>query len=300
LDVTRPGNTVAVIGLGVMGAPMAANLIDAGYDVVGYNRRPQKVETHVARGGRGASSIAEAVDGADVVLTVLPDTPDVDLAVTRENGVFAHAKPGALWIDSSTIRPDASMRLASIGRDHGIRALDAPVSGGEVGAVDGTLSIMVGGDAADFEAAKPVLSAVGSTIVHVGPSGSGQVVKAANQLLVAGTLELVAEALVFLDAQDVDAEAAIKVLSGGLAGSRVLELKAANMVARRYAPGFRVDLHHKDLGIVTEAARDAGVAIPLGAMAAQLMGALRAQGNGSLDHSALHMLVETLSGRRPA
>ena len=205
-----------------------------------------------------------------------------------------------MWIDSSTIRPDASVRLASIGRDNGIRALDAPVSGGEVGAIDGTLSVMVGGDAADFEAAKPVLNAVGSTIVHVGPSGAGQVVKAANQLLVAGILGLVAEALVFLDAQDVDAEAAIKVLSGGLASSRILELKAATMVARHYAPGFRVDLHHKDLGIVTAAARDAGVAIPLGATAAQLMGALRAQANGGLDHSALHMLIETLSGRRPA
>lgn len=298
--MTRPVNTVAVIGLGVMGAPMAANLIDAGYDVVGFNRSPHKIETHVARGGRGASSIAEAVDGADVVLTVLPDTPDVDLAVTKQDGVFAHAKAGALWIDSSTIRPDASARLASIGRDRGIRALDAPVSGGEAGAVAGTLSIMVGGDVADFEAAKPVLNALGSTIVHVGPSGSGQVVKAANQLLVAGILELVAEALVLLDAQGVDAEAAIKVLSGGLAGNRILELKAANMVARNYPPGFRVDLHHKDLGIVTAAARDAGVAIPLGAMAAQLMGALRAQGHGGLDHSALHMLVETLSGRRPA
>jgi hypothetical protein len=160
-----------------------------------------------------------------------------------------------LWIDSSTIRPDASVRLASIGRDNGIRALDASLSGGEVGAIDVTLSVMVGGDAADFEAVKPVLNAVGSTIVHVGPSGAGQVVKAANQLLVAGTLGLVAEALVFLDAQDVDAEAAIKVLSGGLASSRILELKAANMVARQYAPGFRVDLHHKDLGIVTAAAR---------------------------------------------
>jgi 2-hydroxy-3-oxopropionate reductase len=167
--MTRTGDTVAVIGLGVMGAPMAANLIGAGYDVAGFNRSPGKVETHVARGGRGASSTAEAVEGADVVLTVLPDTPDVDLAVMGEDGVFAHAKPGALWIDSSTIRPEASVRLASIGRGNGIRALDAPLSGGGVGAIDGTLSVMVGGGAADFEAAKPALNAVGSTIAHVGP-----------------------------------------------------------------------------------------------------------------------------------
>ena len=159
---------------------------------------------------------------------------------------------------------------------------------------------MVGGEAADFDAAKPVLEAIGSTIVHVGPAGAGQTVKAANQLLVAGIIELVAEALVFIDAHGVDVDAAIRVLSGGLAGNRILERKAASMVARVYEPGFRVDLHHKDLGILIAAAREAGVAIPLGALSAQLMGALRAQGYGGLDHSALHLLVETLSGRRPA
>jgi 2-hydroxy-3-oxopropionate reductase len=202
-----------------------------------------------------------------------------------------------LWIDASTIRPDVTVRMAAAAADKGIRAVDAPVSGGEAGAIEGSLSIMVGGAAADVDAAHPILEAMGTTVVHVGPAGSGQTVKAANQLIVAGTIELVAEALVFLDAHGVDAEAAVKVLAGGLAGNRILDRKAAGMIAGDYTPGFRVDLHHKDLGIVTAAAREAGVAIPLGAVVAQLMGALRARGHGSLDHSALRLLVDELSGR---
>ncbi|WP_222272454.1 2-hydroxy-3-oxopropionate reductase [Modestobacter marinus] len=290
--------TVAVIGLGIMGAPMAANLIKAGFDVVAYNRSPEKVERLVEQGARGAGDVAEAVREADVVLTMLPDSPDVERVVLGEGGVLDSARPGTLLVDASTIRPDVSVRLAEEARARGFRAVDAPVSGGEAGAVEGTLSIMVGGKPEDVEAARPVLEAVGSTVVHVGPAGSGQTVKAANQLIVAGTIELVAEALVFLEAHGVDTRAAVEVLAGGLAGNRILDRKAANMIAREFTPGFRVDLHHKDLGIVTSAAREAGVAIPLGALVAQLMGALRADGHGSLDHSALLLLVEQLSGRR--
>jgi 2-hydroxy-3-oxopropionate reductase len=289
--------TVAVIGLGIMGGPMAANLLKAGYDVVGYNRSSDKVEQLVAQGGRGAADVAEAVRDADVVLTMLPDSPDVEAVVLGEGGVLDAAKPGTLLIDASTIRPDVSARLAEAARERGVRAVDAPVSGGEAGAIEGSLSIMVGGDADDVADARPVLEAVGRTIVHVGPAGAGQTVKAANQLIVAGTIELVAEALVFLEAHGVDTEAAVQVLAGGLAGNRILDRKAAGMIAREFGPGFRVDLHHKDLGIVTSAAREAGVAIPVGALVAQLMGALRAEGHGSLDHSALLLLVEQLSGR---
>lgn len=231
-----------------------------------------------------------------MILTMLPDSPDVQEVAS---GVLAHAAPGTLWIDCSTIRPDVSVQLASAAAAKGIRAVDAPVSGGEAGAVEGTLSIMVGGSVADFAAAKPVLDAVGSTVVHVGPAGSGQTVKAANQLIVAGTIELVAEAIVFLEAYGVDTSAAVEVLSGGLAGNRILDRKASGMLARSFAPGFGVDLHHKDLGIVLTAARDAGVAIPLGSAVAQLMGSLRQQGHGSLDHSALLLQVEQLSGRAP-
>jgi len=289
--------TVAVIGLGIMGGPMAANLLTAGYDVVGYNRSSDKVEKLVSRGGRGAADAAEAVRDADVVLTVLPDSPDVEAVVLGEGGVLDAAKAGTLLIDASTIRPDVSVRLAEAARARGLRAVDAPVSGGEAGAIEGTLSIMVGGTADDVAAARPVLEAVGSTVVHVGPAGSGQTVKAANQLIVAGTIQLVAEALVFLEAHGVDTQAAVEVLAGGLAGNRILDRKAAGMITRQFRPGFRVDLHHKDLGIVTSAAREAGVAIPVGALVAQLMGALRAEGHGSLDHSALLLLVEQLSGR---
>ncbi|MFG1710423.1 2-hydroxy-3-oxopropionate reductase [Nonomuraea sp. M3C6] len=288
---------VTVIGLGIMGGPMAANLVKAGFDVTGFNRSKAKVDRLVEQGGRGAAGIADAVREADVIVTMLPDSPDVEDVVLGEDGILAHAPTGSLWIDASTIRPDVSVRLAEAAVAHGLRAVDAPVSGGESGAIEASLSIMVGGGAAEFEAARPVLEAVGSTVVHVGPAGSGQTVKAANQLIVAGTIELVAEAIVFLEAHGVDTEAAVKVLAGGLAGNRILDRKAAGMRARAFQPGFRIDLHHKDMGIVTAAAREAGVAIPLGAAVAQLMGAARAQGHGNLDHSALLLIVEQLSGR---
>ena len=291
-------DTVGFIGLGIMGGPMAANLVKAGYPVVGYNLHPEAVERLVAAGGRGASSVAEAVADADVVITMLPDSPDVEGVALGDDGVFAHARKDLLFIDASTIRPDVSARLAAQGTERGVRVVDAPVSGGEQGAIEGTLSIMVGGDPVHFEAARPILEAVGRTVVHVGPPGSGQTVKAANQLIVAGTIELVAESIVFLEAHGVDMPAAIEVLAGGLAGNAILQRKAAGMLAREFKPGFRIDLHHKDLGIVQAAAREAGVAIPLGAVVAQLVAALRAQGHGALDHSALLLLVEQLSGRR--
>jgi 2-hydroxy-3-oxopropionate reductase len=289
--------TIAFIGLGIMGAPMAGHLIDAGHDVVGYNRSRPAVDALVARGGRAASSVADAVRDAEVVMTMVPDSPDVEQVALGDEGVYAAAKPGALHIDCSTIRPDVARALAAAGNERGIRVVDAPVSGGEAGAKEGTLSIMVGGAAADVEAARPYLDVVGGTVVHVGPAGAGQTVKAANQLIVAGNIQLLAEALVFLEAHGVDTEAATEVLGGGLAGSTVLQRKAAGMRAREFAPGFRIDLHHKDMGIVTAAAREAGVAIPLGAHVAQLVGALRAMGHGDLDHSALLLLVERLSGR---
>lgn len=289
---------VAFIGLGIMGGPMAANLVKAGFEVTGYNRSPAKVEQFVAAGGHGAKDIAEAVAGADVVATMVPDSPDVQEVLAGEGGVFDSARSGALIIDFSSIRPDVAAALAAEGGKRGFRVLDAPVSGGEAGAVEGVLSIMVGGDAGDFEAAGPVFDAVGKTVVHVGPAGSGQTVKAANQLMVAGHLELLAEAIVFLEAYGVDTEAALRVLGGGLAGSTVIQRKGPNMLARDFKPGFRIALHDKDMGIVTAAAREAGVVIPLGAAVAQLVASLKAQGDGGLDHSALLKLVAQLSGRQ--
>jgi 2-hydroxy-3-oxopropionate reductase len=278
-----------------MGLPMAKNLVTAGHDVVGYNRSPARVDALVAVGGRGASSVAEAVKGADVVITMLPDSPDVEAVVLGE--VLTNSHTGQLLIDMSTIEPATSRAVAAASAEYGVRVLDAPVSGGEAGAIEGVLSIMVGGDAADVEAAKPVLEAVGKTIVHVGPHGAGQTVKAANQLIVAGNIQLLAEALTLVEASDADPALAVKVLGGGLAGSTVLDRKAGNMLKRDFRPGFRISLHHKDMGIVTAAARDAGVVIPLGGAVSQLIAALVARGDGDLDHSGLFKLTEELSGR---
>jgi 2-hydroxy-3-oxopropionate reductase len=290
-------STIAFIGLGIMGAPMAGHLVAAGHTVVGYNRSSGPVEALVAAGGQGAGSIAEAVREAEVIITMVPDSPDVEGVALGEDGIYANAPRGARHVDMSSIRPDVAVRLSEAGREAGIRVLDAPVSGGEAGAKEAKLSIMVGADQEDFEAVKSILDTVGSTVVLVGPPGSGQTVKAANQLIVAGTYELIAEAIVFLRAYGVDTDAALKVLGGGLAGSTVMQRKGASMLAGEFAPGFRIDLHHKDMGIIIDAARAQGVAIPLGAVTAQLIGALRAQGDGGLDHSALLRGVERLSGR---
>lgn len=276
---------------------MSTHLARAGFDVAGFNRTPEKAAPLVEAGGKAAASIAEAVSGADVIALMLPDTPDVVTVLTEPGGVFENARPGSLVIDFSTIRPDTTVELASQAAERGLRILDAPVSGGEAGAKAATLSIMVGGEPEVFAEARPVFDAVGKTIVLVGPHGAGQTVKAANQLIVAGNIELVAEALVFLEAHGVDTSAAFDVLAGGLAGSRVLDQKRSNMLDRSFAPGFRIDLHHKDMGIVVAAAREAGVIIPLGAVAAQLMASARAAGDGNLDHSALLRIVERLSGR---
>jgi 2-hydroxy-3-oxopropionate reductase len=287
--------TIAFIGLGIMGNPMAGHLAKAGNTVTGYNRM-QKDSGFEAAGGKGASSIAEAVADADVVCVMVPDSPDVRDVLQGEGGVFDSAPSGALVIDFSSIRPDVTVELAKEAKERGFRLLDAPVSGGEAGAKNAALSIMVGGDAKDFEEAKPLFDAVGKTVVHVGGSGAGQTVKAANQLIVAANIEALAEAVVFLKAYDVDLESALTVLGGGLAGSKVLEQKKQNMVDGSFAPGFRIDLHHKDLGIVTSAAREVGVVVPVAALVAQLMASARVNGDGGLDHSALLRGVERLSG----
>ncbi|WP_460934277.1 2-hydroxy-3-oxopropionate reductase [Phycicoccus ginsengisoli] len=290
-------STIAFIGLGIMGSPMAVHLQNAGHEVVGYNPSPEKTKPLVEAGGRAAESVADAVRDADVVAVMVPDSPDVQDVLLGEEGVFASAKEGTLVIDFSTIRPDVTVELAKAAQDKGFRLLDAPVSGGEAGARNAALSIMVGGSAEDFAAAKPVFDAVGKTVVHVGSNGAGQTVKAANQLIVAANIQALAEAVVFLEAYDVDLQAALDVLGGGLAGSKVLDQKRDNMASGSFEPGFRIDLHHKDLGIVTSAAREAGVVVPVGALVAQLMASARANGDGGLDHSGLLRGVQRLSGR---
>lgn len=289
---------IAVVGLGVMGAPMALNLLRGGHDVIGINRSMPAVDRFIAVGGRTEEFI-DAVSSADAVITVLPDSPEVKQVYLGEGGVLAHAKRGTILVDMSSISPAVARDIDTQAEARGLSVLDAPVSGGQQGAIDGTLSIMVGGDPDELKRALPLLEIVGETIVHVGPSGAGQTVKAANQLLVAGTIQLVAEALVFLTAQGVELEPAVRVLAGGLAGNRILDRKAAGMLARDFEPGFRIALHHKDLGIFAEAARQAGVVTPLGAAVGQLMASAVANGDGDLDHTALLLGAERASGIGP-
>ncbi|MEU8826669.1 2-hydroxy-3-oxopropionate reductase [Streptomyces sp. NPDC048636] len=290
--------TLAWIGLGIMGSPMSENLIKAGYHVTGFTLEREKLDRLAAAGGTPAASIAEAVRTADVVITMVPASPQVEAVVLGEDGVLAHARPGTLLIDMSSITPRTSRAVARAAAEggKGVRVLDAPVSGGEAGAVEAVLSIMVGGEEEDFERARPIFDALGKTVVRCGPHGAGQTVKAANQLIVAANIQACAEAVVFLEKSGVDLGAALDVLAGGLAGSTVLQRKRDNFLRRDFAPGFRIDLHHKDMGIVTAAAREVGAALPVGAVVAQLVAALRAQGDGGLDHSALLRGVERLSG----
>ncbi|MDX3236211.1 2-hydroxy-3-oxopropionate reductase [Streptomyces sp. ME03-5709C] len=288
--------TVAWIGLGIMGSPMSENLVKAGYSVTGYTLEQDKLDRLAAAGGTPAGSVAEAVKDADVIVTMVPASPQVEAVAYGEDGILANARPGALLIDMSSITPRTSVDLATAAAARGIRVLDAPVSGGEAGAVEAVLSIMVGGEQADFDEARPLFDALGRTVVLCGPHGAGQTVKAANQLIVAVNLQACAEAVVFLEKSGVDLAAALDVLNGGLAGSTVLTRKKRNFLDRAYTPGFRVDLHHKDMGIVTDAARGVGAALPVGSVVAELVASLRAQGDGGLDHSALLRGVERLSG----
>ncbi|MFG3229013.1 2-hydroxy-3-oxopropionate reductase [Kitasatospora sp. NPDC048194] len=288
---------IAFVGLGIMGKPMAVNLVKAGHQVTGFDLSQASIDAVVAAGGQGAASIADAVKDAEVVITMVPADPHVEAVILGEGGVLENVKAGTLVIDMSSITPQTSIKVGKAAQEKGVRALDAPVSGGEAGAIEAVLSIMVGGAAEDFAEAKPLFDALGTTVVHVGPAGAGQTVKAANQLIVAVNIQVLAEAVVFLENAGVDLAAALDVLGGGLAGSTVLNRKKANMLNREFAPGFRIDLHHKDMGIVTDAARAVGAALPVGAVVAQLVASARANGDGSLDHSALLRGVERLSGR---
>jgi 2-hydroxy-3-oxopropionate reductase len=276
---------------------MAFNLLTAGYELVGLSRHCEVRDQLVERGARAALDVETACSDADVIITMLPDSPDVAEVVLGERGVLNSAKPGSLYIDMSTVSPDVEREIALEGRRKGIRSLDAPVSGGEKGAIDATLSIMVGGEKEDFLLAMPIFKALGSTIAHVGPNGAGQTVKAANQLIIAGAIEVLSEAIVFLQASGVEMDAAMTVLAGGLAGSRIMEAKSQAMIASQFTPGFRLDLHRKDLGIVLDAAKRAGVAVPATGLTAQLFAAAVSQGLGHQDHSALIEVLKGLSAQ---
>ena len=287
---------IGFVGLGVMGLPMAKNLVSAGYDVAVHTRTVKpEVDDLCAQGAEWCDDLASVTRDRAVVITMLPDSPDVEEVMTAPDGVLASAASGTLIIDMSTIRPEVARSLAELAADSGCRMLDAPVSGGDKGAKDGTLSIMVGGHAEDFDAAREIFEVLGSVAEHVGGPGSGQTVKAANQIMVAGIIELVSEAILLLERADIDMTPALRVLRGGLAGSRVLEVKAETMLERSFHPGFRINLHQKDLDIALTNARTSGVALPVTALVAQLMHSVAYSGHGDLDHSALFKAVERLS-----
>lgn len=288
--------TVGFIGLGLMGKPMARNLHDAGYRVVVHSRSAGPVE-ELARHGLGtAGSAAEVGTGCDVVITCLPDTPDVEQVVLGDAGVLTAMAGGGLVIDMSTVEPALARRISGRAAERGIGALDAPVSGGREGAEKGTLSIMVGGTDVDVERGRPLFDVLGSTVVHTGPAGSGQTVKAANQMIAGGAMAVLGEALAMLEAGGADLEAAVRALSGGLAGSTILDTRAQRMIGRRFEPTFRAELHLKDLRIALATARASGVVTPVTALVEQLYAALCAQGDGGLDTIAVTRLPRQLSG----
>ena len=281
------------VGLGIMGKPMARNLLQAGFPVTVHSRGRGAVEELVAEGASQASSPADVARATDVVITMLPDTPDVEEVLLGEgDGLLAAAAPGSLVIDMSTIDPGRARSFASALDQKGIAMLDAPVSGGERGAIEGTLSVMVGGPTDAFERALPVLRALGSNIVHVGGAGAGQVAKACNQLVVGATIEAVAEALALAERSGVDPAKVREALLGGFAASKILEVHGQRMLDRSFEPGFRVRLHRKDARIVMDAAREVGASAPSFAVVEGQLERLVDAGGGELDHAALITLLE--------
>jgi 2-hydroxy-3-oxopropionate reductase len=287
---------VGFIGLGVMGRPMARNLSESGHELVVWSRTRASVDEVAAEtGAMGAQGAREVAEQADVTILMLPDSPQVREVLDGDDGLLAGAREGSLVIDMSTISPVVTREIAEEVGARGIGWVDAPVSGGDVGAREATLSIMAGGSEEDFARARPLFEALGRTIVHVGPVGAGQVVKACNQVVVALTIEAVSEALVLGSKAGVDPATIIEVLSGGLAASKVMEVRRRNFLEHDFTPGFRIDLHHKDLGIALQTAREYGVALPSTAAVEQMLQALRSNGRGDRDHSALLSHIEDLA-----
>lgn len=292
----EPGKeNIGFIGLGIMGKPMVRNLLKAGYVPCVYNRSRAAVSELESEGATAANSSKEAAERSDIVITMLPDSPDVEAVVLGTNGILEGAHEGLLLIDMSTISPVVTKRIAAELEKRGTRMLDAPVSGGDKGAIAGTLSIMAGGDIKDFERAMPLFEAMGKTIRHCGPLGSGQVVKACNQIVVALVIEAVSEAMVLGSKAGVDPDVILQVLSGGLAQNRVLDLRGPKMIEHDFTPGFKARLHRKDMGIILETAREFGVALPVSALVDQMFSHLVAGGRGDLDHSSLLLVIEALS-----
>jgi len=282
------GERIGFIGLGIMGKPMARNLLTAGFPVTVHSRSRGPVEELVEAGASRADDPASVAAASDVTITMLPDTADVEQVITGAGGVIEGARAGSLVIDMSSIDPGPTRSLAAALASRDVGMLDAPVSGGERGAIDAALSIMVGGDDAAFVRARPVFEALGANIVHVGPSGAGQVCKACNQLVVAATIEAVAEALLLAERSGVDASSVREALLGGFAGSKILEVHGQRMLDRTFDPGFRIRLHRKDARIVEGAAAETATPIPSFAVVTEQLQRAVDAGDGERDHSALY------------
>lgn len=287
---------VAFIGLGIMGKPMALNLKKAGHTVFVYGRRPESVAPLAEAGCTACASPSEAASQADITIVMVSDTPDVETVLFGYSCVADGAKPGSVVVDMSTISPTATVAFAHKLGARGIDMLDAPVSGGEIGAINATLSIMVGGKPAVFERVKPVFEVLGKNIVLVGGNGAGQVAKACNQIVVAVTIEAVAEALTFARKNGVDPAKVRDALAGGFAGSRILEVHGKRMLDNDYTPGFKTRLHQKDINIVMETAKELGLALPGAALVMQHLNALMGTGGGELDSAAVMKIIERESG----
>jgi 2-hydroxy-3-oxopropionate reductase len=286
---------LGIIGLGHMGKPMAHNLLAAGFPLTVYNRSRPAIEELATRGAITASSARQVAEQSDIIITMLPDTADVEAVTLGPNGIVEGTHNGLLVIDMSTISPLATIQLAETLQRHGVHMLDAPVSGGDAGAIAGTLSIMAGGERSDFERAQPIFSALGKTITYCGEHGAGQTVKACNQVVVALIIAAVSEGLVLGSKAGIDPEIILRVLSGGLAQSRVMDLRGPTMIAHHFEPGGKAQFHRKDLGFALQLARAHNVSLPLTALVDQFFTTLVANEQGMLDHSALLTVIETLS-----
>jgi 2-hydroxy-3-oxopropionate reductase len=286
--VSIPRERIGFIGLGIMGRPMARNLLAAGYELTVHSRAPGPVDELVAAGASRADGPAAVAASSDVTITMLPDTMDVETVLMGPGGVREGASAGSLVVDMSSIDPEPTRMMQGSLAEEGVAMLDAPVSGGERGAIEGTLSIMVGGEESAFTRAEPILDVLGAKVVHVGPGGAGQVCKACNQLVVAATIEAVAEALLLAERSGVDPAKVRAALMGGFAGSKILEVHGQRMLEGSFDPGFRILLHRKDARIVEGVAAETGTPIPAFAIVAdQLQKAVDA-GDGDRDHAALH------------
>ncbi|PZV19238.1 MAG: 2-hydroxy-3-oxopropionate reductase [Leptolyngbya sp.] len=290
---------IGFIGLGLMGKPMAQNLLKAGYTVTVFNRSRAAMDELAAVGAQLANAPSQVAQQSDVVLTCLPDSPDVEAVVWGETGILSGSRPGMLYVDHSTIAPATSRKLYDALKLSGVDALDAPVSGGDIGAQQGTLSIMVGGDEAAFGRSLPILQAMGKNIIYIGEAGAGQVTKACNQIVVAMTVQAVAEALTLAKKSGVNPIKVRDALLGGFAQSRVLEVHGQRMIDRTFQPGFKLNLHRKDMNIVLQTGKELNLPLLGAAQVTELMNALLAQGKGELDSSALITLYEILSPSTP-